>query len=282
MRRAFFTLVCLALTMLVIDANAQIQTPAPSPAAKVTQTVGLTEVTIEYSRPGMKGRDIFGGLVPYDEVWRLGANAATKITFSEDVILGGKDVSAGEYAVTAKPGMDSWTLMLYPYTTWDWMAYGDSDVEPIMVETDATKVDDVTVHNFMIAIDNVTNSSAMLWFAWDNTFATVALEVNTDEAVMASIDQVMAGPTANDYYAAAAYYASEDKDLDQALEWIDKSIGMGNERFWVLRQKSLIQAKLGDKEGAITTAKKSIELAKEAGNADYVRMNEASIKEWMM
>ena len=231
---------------------------------------------------GKKGRDIFGGLVPYDEVWRLGANAATKITFSEDVVFGGKDVKAGAYAMLAKPGKSSWTLMLYPHTTGNFGAYLEGDVEPIKVMAEAATLADAQMQNFMIAFDNITSNSTSIWFGWDHTFAISEIKVHTDKAVAENIERVMAGPSANDYYGAAAYYASEGKDLEQALEWINKSIEKGNERFWVLRQKSLIQAKLGDKAGAIESAKRSLELATKADNKDYIRMNEASIKEWMM
>ncbi len=282
MKKALLSCVALALTCLVMDLSAQIRTPAPSPSSTLKQTVGLTDVTIEYSRPGKKGRDIYGGLVPYDEVWRLGANSATKFTFSEDVVLGGKDVKAGAYAVLAKPGMSNWTLMLYPYSSGNFGSYLQGDTEPIKVMAEVSNLKGAQIQNFMIAIDNITSNGASIWFGWDHTFAIVDLKVHTAKAVEKNIEQVMAGPSAGDYFNAAAYYASEGKNLEQALAWMNKSIDMGNERFWVLRQKSLIEAKLGKKADAITSAKKSLELAKKAGNKDYIRMNEASIKKWSM
>ncbi|NND09075.1 MAG: DUF2911 domain-containing protein [Saprospiraceae bacterium] len=272
------------MTMMVVDLSAQIKTPAASPSAKVMQTVGLTDVTVEYSRPGKKGRDIFGGLVPYDEVWRLGANAATKITFSEDVVLGGKDVEAGAYAILAKPGKSNWTFMLYPYNSGNFGSYLQGGVEPITVMGEAGTMSgsETMIENFMISIDGMTSDGASIWFGWDNTFAALDLKVHTAKTVEKNIEQVMAGPHAGDYYNAASYYAAEGKNLEQALEWITKSVDMGNEKFWVLRQKSLIEAKLGKKADAIASAKKSLELAKKANNMDYIRMNEASIKEWSM
>lgn len=282
MKKVLFLTLALVLSCGVISLQAQIRTPAPSPAATVTQTVGLTDITVEYSRPGKHDRDIFGGLVPYDEVWRLGANAATKITFSEDVMFGGQEVKAGAYAMLAKVGKSSWTLMLYPHTTGNFGAYLEGDVEPIKVMAETATMSDAHIGNFMIAFDNVTADGAAIWFGWDNTFALAEIKTHTKKAVEESIAAVMAGPSAGDYFGAAAYYASEDQNLEQALEWINKSIEMGNERFWVLRQKSLIQAKLGDKAGAIASAKRSLELATEAKNNDYIKMNEASIKEWMM
>lgn len=280
MKKAFFTCILAALTVLTIQA--QIATPAPSPSAMLKQSVGLTEITVEYSRPSMKGRDVFGGLVPYDEVWRLGANQATKITFSEDVKVGGKSLEAGAYAVLAKPGKSSWEFMFYPYTTGNWGAYPGSDVTPTTVSAEAFKMDQMEIETFMIEFDQITNSGANIWFLWENVATAVPVAVNTDETVEASIAQVMAGPTANDYFAAASYYLAEGKDMSKAREWITKAVDMGYNQFWVLRTKSLIEAKAGDKAAAIESAKKSLEMAKAANNNDYIRMNEASIKEWSM
>ncbi|MBK8503275.1 MAG: DUF2911 domain-containing protein [Saprospiraceae bacterium] len=265
------------------DLGAQIRTPAPSPGATVKQTVGLVDVTVDYSRPSVKGRTIFGDLVPYDQPWRLGANQATKISFSGDVMLGGKAIKAGDYAVLAKPGRSSWSYMFYPHTTGDFSAYLEDGVKAAAtVMAQPVSMGEITVENFMIQFDQITNSSANMWVIWDKTAVPVEIKVETEKAVQASIDRTMAGPGAGDYFAAASYYLSEDKELDKALTWINKSVEMGNDQFWVLRAKSLIQSKLGDKAGAIATAKKSLEKAKEAGNNDYVKMNEESIKGWMM
>lgn len=269
----------LALTMQV---NAQISTPAASPSAKVEQTVGLTQVTVEYSRPSKKDREIFGGLVPYGEAWRTGANAATKITFSDDVKLNGQDLKAGSYAVLTKPMEKEWKFMLYPYVSGSWGSYRDGDVEPIMFTAESAEMP-FTVESFTIAIGDLHNHGAKIWFMWDNVGATVNLDVHTDKTVEASIEKTMSGPTPGEYSAAASYYLAEGKDMNKALMWINKSIENDTrEKFWILRTKSLIQAKLGDVKGAMATAKRSLELAKEAGNNDYVRMNEASIKEWSM
>ncbi len=281
MKKAFFT--CLVLGLSISMAlQAQIQTPAASPSNTYEQMVGLTKVTIEYSRPAIRDREIFGGLVPYDEVWRLGANAATKFTFSEDVVLGGKDVEAGSYAVFAKPGKESWSIMLYPHVTANAGAYAESDVEPITVMAEVGSMSDARIDNFMIMIDEIKSEGAVILFGWDKTIAALPMKVHTDKAVEANIEKVMAGPSANDYFAAASYYHAEGKDGKKALKWVNKAIEMGYDRFWVQRTKALIQAGLGDKAGAIESAKKSIEMATKAGNKDYVRMNEASIKEWMM
>ncbi|MEP6795403.1 MAG: DUF2911 domain-containing protein [Saprospiraceae bacterium] len=270
------------MTMLAINLmQAQIQTPAASPGAKVEQRIGLTDVTVEYSRPSVKKRVIFGGLVPYGDVWRTGANAATKITFSEDVNFGGADVKKGSYALLTKPGMTTWTMMLYPHNSTDWTSYSGSDVTPISVTATPYPLSkDMHVESLMMGFDNLTNSSADFFVLWDNVYLPVAIKVGTDKAVEESITKVMAGPTAGDYYSAGNYYFTEGKDLNKALEWVNKSLAMGNEKYWVLRTKSLIQAGLGDKKGAIETAIRSLELATKDSNKDYIRMNEASIAEW--
>lgn len=261
--------------------QAQITTPAPSPAAKIEQRIGLTDITVEYSRPAKKGRVIYGDLVPYDKVWRTGANSATKITFSEDVTFGGAKVTKGSYALLSKPGMKSWSFMLYPHNNTNFSTYLESDVQPITITTEAIMMPKGTnVESMMFGFDNITYTGGDLFLLWDDVFVPIPVKVNTDEAVEANITKVMAGPTAGDYYSAANYYLNAGKDLNKALTWVNKSIEMGNEKFWVLRAKSLIQAGLGDKKGAIITANRSLELAKEANNDDYIKMNEDSIAEW--
>ncbi len=267
--------------MLAAVAGAQIQTPAASPLSKVEQKIGLTDVTIEYSRPSKKGRTIYGDLVPFDAVWRTGANSATKITFSEDVVFGGANVTKGSYALLSKPGQKTWSFMLYPHNSTNFGSYLESEVTPITITTDAIVMPKgIVVETLMMGFDNLTLNSGDFYVLWDNVYVPISIKVNTDQSVEASIAKVMAGPSSGDYYSAANYYLNAGKDLNKALEWVNKSIDMGNEKFWVLRAKSLIQAGLGDKKGAITTANRSLELAKEANNADYIKMNEESIAEW--
>ncbi len=271
----------LMMGLLTSWSYAQVQTPAASPLSKIEQKIGLTDVTVEYSRPSKKGRTIFGDLVPFDEVWRTGANAATKITFSDDVMVGDAEVKKGSYALLTKPGKTKWAVMLYPHTSNSFGHYLETDVQPITVSADAyTMPEGVSVESFMMGFDELSNHSGDLYMLWDRTYVPVTIKVHTDKAVMASIDKVMKGPGAGDYFSAATYYYTEKKDLNKALEWINKSINMDNERFWVLRTKSLIQADMGDKAGAIATAMRSLELATEANNNDYIKMNTESIAEW--
>jgi hypothetical protein len=273
-------LLSLFVAGLSLQLNAQVKTPAPSPFCKVEQKVGLTDVTVEYSRPGVKDRVIFGNLVPYGKPWRTGANQATKITFSTAVTIGGTELEAGSYALLTTPGETEWTFNLYPHESGNWGSYREKD-PAVSVKANPGSME-FSVETMIIDVGNLKNSSATITVVWDKSAAGFAFEVPTDEAVMSSIEATMDGPRAGDYSAAANYYYAEDKDLNKALKWMNKALDKGGERFWLLRTKSLIQAKLGDKGGAIKTAKRSLELATEAGNEDYIKMNNESIKEWMM
>lgn len=265
-----------------ISVQAQIETPQPSPSAKFTQTVGLTEVSVEYSRPAKRDRKIFGDLVPYGEMWRTGANANTKITFGDDVTIGGTSVKAGTYAIFVKPTATTWEVIIYSDTNnwgtprnWDDAKVVAKAVAPVNTLPYATE-------SFTIGIENLSNGGADLAFNWDKTYVVVPFKVPTDRKATASIEKAMAGPTAGDYFSSARYYLEEGKDMDKAKMWIDKAIEMTSEqpRFWYLRQQSLIYAKMGKKAEAVKIAKQSLSLAEAAGNKDYVKMNKDSIKEW--
>lgn len=266
--------------MVAFGVNAQVVSPAPSPYCKVEQAVGLTDITLEYSRPGVKDRKVFGELVPYDKVWRTGANSATKISFSTDVKVNGTEVPAGDYALISKPGMEEWELHFLPWVSAGVGQYLSSEDDRIIAKTSGVNELPFNMESFMMMFDNLRNGSANLHMVWERTNAYVTIEVPTEEAVMASIESTMAGPDANDYRAAASYYLSEGKDMEQALEWINKSLEMGGERFWILRDKSEIQAQLGDYPGAIKTAERSKELAEESRNADYIKINTDNIAKW--
>lgn len=261
--------------------SAQIVAPQPSPFSKVEQKVGLTDVTIEYSRPGMRGRQIFGNLVPYGEIWRTGANANTTISFSDDVKIGGKDLKKGTYALYTKPNKDSWEVIFYSDSN-NWGNPEKWDESKVALKTTA-EVSQLPfdMETFTIFLDDLKNEGAVLNIVWENTVASLPIEVPTDSKTMASIEKVMKGPSAGDYFAAGSYYFDSGKDKKKALEWVNKAVEMaGDDAFWMLRKKSLIEADLGMKKEAIATAKRSLASAEKAKNADYVKMNQDSLKEW--
>ena len=267
-----FVLVSCGLT-----ANAQIKTPQPSPTSKIEQVVGLTDVTVEYSRPGMRGRTIFGDLVPYGQVWRTGANANTKITFSDNVTVDGKELKKGTYAIYTIPGEKSWEVIFYSDSN-NWGTPQKWDESKVAAKTTVEVLEmPMKVETFTITFDDLATGSAVLGMLWENVYAGVKFEVPTDAITTKSIETVMAGPSSNDYFQAATYYHTEGKDLKQALAWMQKATAGENPPFWYLRRMSLIQADLGDKKGAIATAQKSLAAAEKANNADYIKMNKESI-----
>ncbi len=273
-----FLFMCAGL--FALGTSAQIEAPQPSPAAKIEQKVGLTDVTLEYSRPAVRDREIFGKLVPFGEVWRTGANANTKITFSDSVEIGGKNLAKGTYAIYTIPNKDSWEVLFYNDAS-NWGNPQEWDDSKVALRATA-KVETMpfSMESFGIFVNEISNGGAVLDFVWSNTAATLPFKVPTDVKTLASIEKVMNGPGANDYYSAASFYIESGKDLKKAHEWIKKATAMQQDAFWMWRRRSLIEAELGMKKEAISSAQKSMQLAEKAKNADYVKMNKASLKEW--
>lgn len=268
------------MMLLTLTTNAQVKAPQPSPACKMSQTVGLTQVDLEYARPGVKGRTIFGDLVPYDKVWRTGANKNSMITFSDDVTVGGQVLAAGTYAVFATPMKDTWKVEFYTDTN-NWGTPREWDASKVAATVSAKSMKTpANVERFTMMVDNMTDGGADLVIAWADTQVAVPFTVPTDELVMGTIEKTMAGPSANDYYSAGRYYRDSGKDLNVALEYINKALELGGDKFWIVRQKALTLAKMGKYKDAIKVAEKSIALAKEAGNEGYVKNNMKSIAEW--
>jgi len=274
-------LITLLLMFGAFTLQAQIQTPQPSPSSKVHQTIGLSEVSVDYSRPAMRGRTIFGDLVPYGKLWRTGANMRTKFTTNSDIKIDGKELKKGTYAILSVPNKDAWDIIFYT----EYMAGGAPatlDDSKVALKVSAkTNSMDHAAENFTIAFGDLADGvSGKMYIMWDKTMVMTTIETPTDEMAVKSIEKAMAGPSAGDYFNAASYYRSSGKDLNQALEWASKAVEMNPNAFWMSRQKSLIQADLGDKKGAIATAKVSLAASEKAGNADYTKMNQESIAEW--
>ena len=260
----------------------KITTPQPSPLGMVSQRVGLTDVAIEYSRPGVKGRTIFGDLVAFGKTWRTGANSNTKVTFSSDVIIDGQTLKAGSYGLYSVPNKDSWEVMFYTESDNSGVPRDWDDSKVAAKTTVNVQAFPINVETLTISINDVTSTTAVLGILWEKTYVAVTFEVPTDEMVSATIDAVMAAtPKAGDYYNAAIYYNQQDIDIKRANEWMEKAMSLTEKpAFWQLRQQSLIYAKMGDSEKAIAVAEKSLELSKEAGNEAYIKMNTESLSEW--
>jgi tetratricopeptide (TPR) repeat protein len=247
----------------------------------VFQTVGLTDVEVNYSRPGAKGRPVFGNLVPFGKLWRTGANENTTISFSDDVIIDGKTLKKGKYALYTVPRIESWDVIFYT-TTDNWGLPQEFNEANVALRT-TVKEEALTkpVESLTISIAGLDANFAYLEIYWENSYVALKFEVPTQKTAIANIEKVLAGPTAADYNSAAQFLYQSNGDLTKALGYINKALDMSVEKpFWFNRLKSLILAKQGDKKAAIEAAKLSLEAAEAAKNQDYVKMNKDSIAEW--
>ena len=270
----------IAVLLAATQAWAQLETPQPSPLSTVSQRVGLAEVTVTYSRPGMRGREIMGELVPYDQLWRTGANRATKVSFSDEMSVAGTTVPAGDYALFTIPGEEEWTIILNKNTeqggTGDYQEEEDAMRAQVPVEAAGD-----TYETFTISFANLTQTGADMNILWENTRVTIPLEdPNVDQKVMAQIEEQMANmgddaqANAGLYFQAASYYFANDKDLQQAQEWIDQAVAADDTKYWMVHLQAKIHAANENYEEAKAAAQKSMKLAEENGNQDYVRLNE--------
>jgi len=253
---------------------AQINAPAPSTTSTVMQKVGLADITLVYSRPSAKGRKIYGDLVPFDKIWRTGANAPTKLTFSDTVTVEGTKLAPGDYALYTIPGASEWTVIIGKNTKAQAGDYKDDQQAARFKVKPQTLC--APVETFTIDFADVTSGSANVMLTWESTGVKFKISNDYDAKVMADIKQKTENGMT--YYQAARYYYETDRDLKQALEWINKATEKGG-MFFQVYLKAEIQEKMGDYKGAIETANKSLEQAKTAKNDDYVKMNEKLIAE---
>lgn len=267
-----------AATMFTFTAQAQsLKLPAPSPAQTVKQAFGLGEITLDYSRPLARGRVIFGDVVPFDAIWRTGANGTSKITFSDDVKVEGKSVKAGTYGLYTIPGKTSWEIMLTSDLNLGGNVadYKTSD-EVLRVRVQPLPLNNM-VESFTLNLDNVAANSVTLQLMWAHSVVPVSITTDIDARVSKDIEKAMSPSDGRPYFQSANYYYENDKDLTQALAWSDKAIQQ-NPAFYVVHLKAKIQMKMKDYKGAIVTAEKSKSLAQAAKNADYVRLNDKIIE----
>ena len=258
--------------------NAQ-DLPQPSPAAKVIQTVGLTEFTVTYSRPGVKGRTIFGDLVPYDKVWRTGANKATSIEFNTDITMEGKSVPAGKYSLFTIPGKDKWEVIINKNTEL-WGA-GDYKQAEDVVRFSVTPEKSNTTESMVFVFDNVIGDDAKLTLAWADVKISMNIKVDSKAAAMNNIENAIkeAEGTFRTYNSSARYYLDNNMDAAQALKWASKSVET-SKRFWNVKTLSEAYAANNDYKMAIKTAEESLKLSEEAKYEPYVKMNTENIEKW--
>lgn len=260
-------------SFFLVPSSAQVKMPQASSAQTIIQEFGLGTVTVKYSRPNVKGRDVFADLAPYGEVWRTGANTITTIAFSDDISLAGHPVKAGEYALLTIPGKDSWTVILNKDTK-QWGAYSYKQAEDVIRFTAKPSKLNEKVETFTIAFSEVTPGSANLNLMWANTRVSIGMVTDVDSRVMANIDLAMQGEK-KPYMQSAVYYYDNGKDLKKALDWMNAVPAAEQKTPWYNYWKAKIQLKTGDKTGAAASAKTGLEIAKTMNNAEYVRLNSA-------
>jgi hypothetical protein len=268
--------------LLAVNAPAQtpkVDFPAASPACTIKQRVGLTDIEVVYSRPGVKERTIFGGIVPFGQVWRTGANAATKITFSTAVKLNGTDIPAGTYALFTIPGEDEWTIIINKGAAqWGAFQYDEkADVARFKVTPISLAF---PLETFTIEFNRIRDESALINLVWDKTVVPINLEVELTDKLVPQIEAAMASPDKKSdgfYFQAATFYYNHDQDLKKALDWVNAGLAdQPRIAYEMLHLKAQILAKQGDKTGAIAAAKASSELAikAEGPGSSFVKMDQ--------
>jgi hypothetical protein len=262
----------LVFTCGLLAQTPKVDFPAASPACTLKQRVGLTDIEVVYSRPSAKGRPVFGGLRPYGEVWRTGANAPTKISFSTAVKLNGTEIPAGQYALYTIPGEKEWTVIIHKDTKSSVFQYNPTN-DLVRFKVTPVKLAK-PVETFTIDINDIRDDSATINLVWEKTRVPIKLELDLVNTLVPQIEAAMAAPgEKKPYYQAALFYYDHGLDLQKASKWVDAAIA-GNETYYTVHLKAKILAKLGDKKGATAAAKRSSELAIQAKEDGYVKLNQ--------
>lgn len=271
-----YILVLLA-TVFAVSSQAQVKIPPISSSAKVEQGLGIHKITLNYHRPNMNNRKIFGDLIPFNEIWRTGANQATVVDFQGDVQIDGRVVKGGSYALFTIPNPDSWTVILSSNTEqWGSYTYNpDEDVVRFEVKPEKTLK---TVETLTISFEEVTPTSAQMQIAWEDTQISFAIVADQQKEIVASIEQAMQSDK-KPYLAAAQYYYNNNLDIKRASEWVQKAVETTPELPWVYFWKARIFAKAGNKQEALQAATQGIEVAKKADNDEYIRLNTQMVEE---
>ncbi|HEV3415105.1 MAG TPA: DUF2911 domain-containing protein [Puia sp.] len=261
---------------VLMSASAQsLRTPSTSTPQFIRQDFGLSTIELSYSRPGVKGRKIFGDLVPYGKIWRTGANQATTLTFGDTVTIGGTAIAPGKYGLLTIPGADEWTFIITRQTDVTNPAAYHQDQDIVRIQASPHTLP-FAVETMTLEFSNITGNSCNLDLLWDNVAIGFPIGTNTDSKVMAEINNTLVKDN-RPYYQAAFYYLENGKDLNKALEWFDKAIAQDPTAYFAVYQKARCLAKLGRKQEAIATAQKSMDLSKQYNNNDFVVLNQKLI-----
>ena len=264
----------LATTVLAQD---KIQFPDASQRGVVKQRVGLTDVEIDYSRPNKNDREIFGGLVPHGKLWRTGANAVTRVKFSDAVKVGDKELPAGEYALFTIPGASEWTVIFSKdakvQSAGDYKE--ENDAARVMVKPTTLPA---ALETFTIGLADVKGASATLHLDWDKTRVPVKLTTDDIDQVSKQLEAAAKGTAPLDprtAYEGAVFYMDNNKDLKQAAKWIDEALEKNPDAYFMHMRRAQIQAKLGNKKEATASAQKTIEILKKDEDPDEAQITTA-------
>jgi len=259
--------------------NAQLKTPSLSPASKIVQNIGLTKIELEYSRSSVKGRVIFGetGLLPNNNLWRTGANTATKISFSKGVIIGGNKLEKGAYTILTILNEKKWEVRWYKYESANWNTYAEKT--PLFtIEVPVIKSAEL-IETLEIHFKNITMSNADLVIEWEYKKVVIPIEVDESKEILKSIERELNGPSDFDYFNAALYLHEANEDLTKALEYIQKVTKSDKALFFQVTREALILRDLNRLEEAKKVAKRGLELSKKAKNNDFIQLNKKMIEE---
>lgn len=272
----YLSIALLFVAAFTFNSNAQdLKLPALSPNAKIYQAFSVSDIEITYSRPSVRGRKIFGGLVAYGKVWRTGANAATKIKFGEDVIINGKNIKAGEYALYTIPNQNEWEI-IFNKGVGNWGASGYEEADDVARFNVKPQVTDKNLQTFTINISDITFKTCNIELAWENTKVVIPVKTDNAEEIAKSIDKAINQPSIP-YYSAASYYYETGEHLDKALTYVDKALEDRPDAFWMWYLKARIAAKMGKKDVAIASANKAMETSKGSAYEDEQRRNNEKI-----
>jgi tetratricopeptide (TPR) repeat protein len=273
----------LFLLLFVINTSfSQITHPKASPFSLIEQEIGLSKISIEYSRPAARERKVFGGIVPFGRIWRVGANKSTKITVDTDMIVLGNLLPKGTYALYAFPEKEEWQIAFHTNTShWgDGRKNYNADEDAFRIKV---KPEIIPYHqeNFLMAFDAITHDAANLNLIWADTKVTIPFRVDTHAQMELEIaKQLKENPTAQTYYEAARYLQEQGKDFERALNYLNRALELGGDTYYFHRVKSLVEAELGTYKAAISSAEKSLKIASELEKDEFVRMNTTNIKKW--
>ena len=273
---------CLLLLSLIIVTSsfAQLKSPNASPRSNISQIIGLVSVNLDYSRPSKKSREIFGALVPYNKIWRTGANNPTTISFSDYVKINNQLISAGEYHLYSVPTESTLDLVIYEKTD-AWGSLPTFDKSKVIARVSSDFIDlSNTVETFTISFENISNNGSTLNIMWDNKLAIYNIDALTKDKMINNINYVMNNnPSSGDYSRAAMYYFEEDIDIEKAMEWINKAYkDSDNLRYWHLRYKALIYEKAGKLNKALEYAESGYKRAIESKAVDGINSLEIIYK----